>query len=125
MWTPEAVCQQSDWSLLVWFQARKVHNRPNFHTTADQTLEVQIDTHHLFVDFKAAFDSVNRDELYNTMSSFDIPAKLVRLCRMTLKNSRCSVSVGEDLTEAQVKNGLIEGDALSCDLFNIALERIV
>jgi len=92
----------------------------------EKTLEVQIDTHHLFVDFKAAFDSVDRDELYNTMSSFDIPAKLVRLCRMTLENSRCSVRVGEDLTEAfHVKKGLRQGDALSCDLFNIALERIV
>ena len=60
----------------------------------EKTQEMQIDTHHLFVDFKAAFDSVNRDELYNTMSSFDIPAKLVKLCRMTLENSRCSVRVG-------------------------------
>ena len=51
--------------------------------------ENQDKTHHLFVDFKAAFDSPVRDRVYTAMSELGIPAKLIRLCRMTLSNS-CS-----------------------------------
>ena len=59
------------------------------------------------IDFKAAYDSIYRDELYRAMSSFGIPAKLVRLCRMTIENTRCSIKVGNDLTETfEVKKDL-------------------
>ena len=44
----------------------------------EKSQEVKIGTHHLLVDFKAAHDSVHRDELYSAMSSFGIPTKLVR-----------------------------------------------
>lgn len=92
----------------------------------EKTQEFQIDTHHLFIDFKVAYDSVDRDELYRAMSYLNIPAKLVRLCRMTMENSRCSVKVGKNTTDPfDVEKGLRQGDALSCNLFNIVLEAIV
>ena len=72
----------------------------------EKTQEKQIDTHHLFVDFKAAFDSPNREHLYATMSEFGIPVKLIRLCEMTLKNAQCVVKVGSDLTEPFVPSGV-------------------
>ena len=37
---------------------------------ANPPQERQIDTHHLFVDFKSAFDTSHRDHLYATMSEF-------------------------------------------------------
>ena len=46
----------------------------------EKTLEFQIDTHHLFIDFKQAYDSIDRNALFTTMSSFGIPCKLNRLC---------------------------------------------
>ena len=64
-----------------------------------KTQEKQIDTHHLFVDFKSAFDTPHIDHLYATMSKFGIPAKLIRLCEMTLKNAQCVVKVGNNLSE--------------------------
>lgn len=92
----------------------------------EKTQEFQIDTHHLFIDFKVAYDSVDREQLYRAMSHLGIPAKLVRLCRMTMEKSRCSVKVGKNTTEPfDVEKGLRQGDALSCNLFNIALEAIV
>jgi len=33
---------------------------------------------HLFIDFKKAYDSVRREVLYNILSEFGIPMKLVR-----------------------------------------------
>lgn len=92
----------------------------------EKTYENQIDTYHLFVDYKAAFDSPLRDRLYAAMSELGIPAKLVRLCRMTLSNTSSSVKVGNDLSEAfDTKRGFRQGDSLSCTLFNLLMESVI
>ena len=92
----------------------------------EKTQEKQIDTHHLFVDFKAAFDSPHRVHLYATMSEFGIPDKLIRLSEMTLRNAQCVVKVGSDLTEPfDAKRGFRQGDTLSCDFFNLMMEKII
>ena len=44
----------------------------------EKTLEFQIDTHHLFIDFKTVYDKVNRNQLYKAMQELGIPLKLVR-----------------------------------------------
>ena len=61
--------------------------------------ENQVKTHHLFVDFKAAFHSPVRDRVYNAMSELGIPANLIRLCRMTLSSSCSFVKIGKVLSE--------------------------
>ena len=92
----------------------------------EKTHEYQINTCHLFVDFKSAFDSPIRDEVYTAMSEFGIPAKLIRLCRMTLSNSRSSVKVGSNLSEPfDTARGFRQGDPLSCALFNLILESVL
>ena len=92
----------------------------------EKTREKQVDTHHLFVDYKAAFDSPIRDCLYTTMSEFGVPAKLVRLCKMTLSNSSSSVKVGNNLSEPfNTVRGFRQGDPLSCNLFNFAMEGVL
>ena len=63
----------------------------------EKTQENQIDTYYLFVDFNSAFDSPVRYHLYNIMSEFGIPNKLIRLCRMTLTNTQCFMQVGQSL----------------------------
>ncbi|XP_070136101.1 uncharacterized protein [Drosophila bipectinata] len=65
----------------------------------EKSYENQIDTYHLFVDYKAAFDSPRRDRLYAVMSELGIPVKLTRLCRMTLSNTISSVKVGSGQSE--------------------------
>jgi hypothetical protein len=40
--------------------------------------------HQLFIDFKKAFDSVRRELLYNILTEFGIPRKLVRLIQTCL-----------------------------------------
>ena len=60
------------------------------------------------------------------MSELGIPAKLIRLCRMTLSNSCSSVKVGTDLSEPfGTVRGFSQGDLLSCDLFNFLLENVL
>ena len=60
--------------------------------------EKQDKIHYLFVDVKAVFDSLVIDHIYSAMYDLGIPAKLIRLCRMTLSNSCSSVKLGKDLS---------------------------
>ena len=70
--------------------------------TLRQILEKTHETqsrHHLFVDYKAAFDSIISDPVFVAMTELFIPAKLIRLCKMTLSNSCRSVKVVMDFSE--------------------------
>ena len=53
----------------------------------EKTLKFNIDTHHLFIDFKQAYDSIRRDKVLSAMYALGIPAKLVNMCRLTLPNT--------------------------------------
>jgi hypothetical protein len=46
-----------------------------------------IDLHVLFVDFRQAFDSINRKRLYEAMEWMKIADKLIRLTRMTMNTT--------------------------------------
>ena len=90
----------------------------------EKTRDKQINTFHLFVDFKSAFDTSHRNHLYTTMPEFGIPAKLIRLCEMTLKNAQCVVKVGNNLSETfDAKRGFRPGDSLSWYYFNILMAK--
>jgi hypothetical protein len=50
----------------------------------EKTVEFQIGIHHLFIDFKAAYDSINHKRLYSAMEEFGIPRKLIKPVQMTM-----------------------------------------
>ena len=119
VWTPETHRQQPDWPLSVWFQARKVHSRSSFHTPADPGQKPRKSKSILPI-----FLSILRPHITAFIETsyaepclvLAFPEKLVRLCRMTMENARCSIKVGNDLTGTfDVKKGFRQGDALSCD----------
>jgi len=85
--------------------------------------EFQVQTHHLFIDYKQAYDRTKRKELYVGMKELGYETKLIRLVKATLDGTRCRVKVQNDLSdEFDVDEGLKQGDGLSCLLFNLALE---
>ena len=92
----------------------------------EKCLEFNIPTYHLFIDFKAAYDSIARVELYKAMREFGIPNKLTRLCRLTMTNVTSQVKKAGLLSRPiNIFNGLRQGDGLACLLFNLALEKAI
>jgi len=45
------------------------------------------------VDFRQAYDSIDREKLYSIMLDFNVPQKLVRLTRLTMENSESRVKI--------------------------------
>ena len=88
--------------------------------------EYQVPTHHLFIDFKAAYDSVDREELWKIMDENGFPGKLIRLIKMTMDGARCCVKIsGAESDSFPSEGGLRQGDGISCLCFNMLLEGVM
>jgi len=57
------------------------------------------DTHHLFIDFKAAYDSIDRCSLCTAMEELHIPQKLTALVKATMNNTECRIKIQNRLSE--------------------------
>ncbi|KAL4084839.1 hypothetical protein QTP88_027723 [Uroleucon formosanum] len=84
------------------------------------------DLHLVFVDYKQAYDSVDREELWKTLVILGIPKKYVKLIKACYEKTLCKVCYLQGISDPfEVKSGLKQGDALSPALFNLALEKII
>jgi hypothetical protein len=54
------------------------------HQIPEKKWEYNGKVHREFIDFKKAYDSVRREVLYNILTEFGIPRKLVGLIKMYL-----------------------------------------
>jgi sorting nexin-29 len=92
----------------------------------EKTVEYQIGVHHLFIDFKSAYDSIYQEKLLCAMMELGIQSKLIRLVKTTMTNVQGPVQIQSHLLEPiSTTHGVRQGDALACLLFNIALEKVV
>lgn len=98
----------------------------NVRQTMEKMWETKADVHQLFIDFKQAYDSIDRSFLWKAMRDLEIPPKYIRLAKATVEHSRSCVRVQGDLSRTfDVSSGLRQGDGLSPLLFNIALEKVI
>jgi hypothetical protein len=74
-----------------------------------------IEINHLFIDFRAACDSINRSNLYTAIEESQIPHMLIALVKTAMKNK----------VSSHIKKGLRQGDFLVCLVFNTALDRVM
>jgi hypothetical protein len=92
----------------------------------EKKLEFNGTVHQLFIDFKKAYDSVRREVLYNILTEFGIPRKLVGLIETCLNEAYSTVRIGKYQSDRfPIQSDLKQGDALSPLLFNFALEYAI
>jgi hypothetical protein len=78
----------------------------------------------LVVEFKRAFDSIDKYRLYQVMKDMKIPHKLIRLVKMTMKNTTARVKGTNKLSNSfTFYSGVREDDVLSTILFIPALHH--
>jgi hypothetical protein len=47
--------------------------------------EYNIDLHNIFIDFTQAFDTINRDVIYSSLTKHNIPDKMIKLIKLTMQ----------------------------------------
>jgi len=85
----------------------------------EKCYEHYIDLLVLFIDFKQAFESVDREKTIEILQELRIPNKFVRLIKLTIQNTETSVKI-EILTSNLflISSGVRQGDPLSAKIFN-------
>lgn len=79
-----------------------------------------------FVDFKKAFDSVDRRMLFAILRHYGIPENVVRAIRQLYDDSKGAVIVnGKMSSEFRITTGVLQGDVLAPFLFIIAVDYIM
>jgi hypothetical protein len=77
-----------------------------------------LDLHMLFIDFKQAFDSINRERLLGAMDRMRTPQKLIRLIRMTMGQTKARVKNDQQISAPfKFNKGIKQGDGLSTTLY--------
>ncbi|KFM70281.1 hypothetical protein X975_01150, partial [Stegodyphus mimosarum] len=96
----------------------------NIQHVMEKKKEFEIDTHHLFFDFKAAYDSITRKALITALREFKIPRKLFKIITQTLDETKIMVKIQNELSKPpEIKNGMQQGDTSTCLLINLPLEK--
>jgi len=85
----------------------------------EKAWEYNITIHQLFVDFKQAYDSLYRNELFGIMMEFGIPEKLIRLAKATLTDTKCKILINNTQSDPfDIDSGARQGDKLSTFFFS-------
>ena len=79
----------------------------------------------MLTDYKQAFDSVSSSKMLNDLLIMGIPKKLLVLIGVTMVGSKANLRVDNQYTPMfPITNCMRQGGALSCILFDLALEAI-
>jgi hypothetical protein len=92
----------------------------------EKCIEQQQDLFVVFIDFKKAFDSVDRDTLWNVLRRFGCPDGFISLIREFHDNMKGRVLSGKQQTdEFTVNHGTKQGCVLAPNLFTIFLTCVL
>ena len=117
--TPEEQCgfRESRSTIDLIFVARQIQERCREQRTPLYTL---------FVDFKKAFDSVNREALWTVLGKFGCPEKFVNIIKALYTGSTARVqSGGLTSEEFEILTGVKQGCVLAPTLFSIYLTAVI
>ena len=86
----------------------------------------QLDVSFCFNDFRAAFDSVDREMMYKTMKHYGLPQKVLNVIRNSCEGFKCCVKAeGEKGQMFDVKTGVRQGDVWSPILFGLVINYVL
>jgi hypothetical protein len=78
--------------------------------TYEKCHKYNIDIHNIFIDYLQAFDSINRNEVTDSLNEYNIPSKLIKLIVLTLLGTSPIVKINNKFTgkfEVQTEGPLI------------------
>jgi len=79
-----------------------------------------------FIDFKKAFDSINRRVMFAVLRHYGIPEPVVNAIRVLYDNSRSAVVVDGSISEPfDVTTGVLQGDVLAPFIFVILVDYLM
>ena len=80
----------------------------------------------LFVDYRAAFDSVRHDYLQQALTEYGMPSKLVALIMAIYRQAKAVVKGrANDSRAFDIGRGVLQGDCLSPVLFICTLDSVL
>ncbi|KAK2169275.1 hypothetical protein NP493_1197g00070 [Ridgeia piscesae] len=92
----------------------------------EQSMEWDSSLYINFVDYEKAFDSLDRDTLWNLLHQYGIPDKRISLIKNSYEDMACMVVHAGQLTDFfMVKTGVRQGCLLSPLLFLLAIDWIM
>ena len=104
------------------------------HLTESSALRLLADRRHeyrqplyaAYIDLRAAFDSLDRNSLWNILKTIGIPPKLVGMIKTLYSSTQSVVRVNGTISEAfSISSGVHQGCVLAANLFNTVTERIL
>ena len=80
----------------------------------------------LYIDFRKAFDSINRRKMKKILRAYDIPPNLLNTIMKMYENTRAKVISPDGETEFfRILTGVLQGDTLAPYLFVIVLDHVM
>ena len=92
----------------------------------EKCMAFQLDVSFCFIDFRAAFDSVDREMMYKIMKHYGLPQKVVNVIRNSYEGFKCCVKAeGEKGQMFDVKTGVRHGDVWSPILLGLVINNVM
>ena len=80
----------------------------------------------VFVDFKKAFDSINRNVMFEILALYGIPPEIIKAIKVLYTNTKAKVIITDSETNVfQIVAGILQGNTLAPFLFIIVLDYIL
>jgi len=88
--------------------------------------EFNLETHLLFIDYEKAFDSIQRQILFNILKSWHIPDTLLKAIVDIYTKNKILIKFNNKLSKSvEINKRVRQGCPLSPTLFNIYLNEII